>query len=227
MEKELAGQIIVDIVLNDKPWEAIREWRLRLGIPVTTLAKAMDVRPSVVSDLESGRRKSPGASVIKRIALALCQLKETSMEGTVKPEFSDDIVPAIIDKKEFRSNVIGFDIQRRLKGELLGDPQYAEKRVHGYTLLDSVKAIMSLRSTDFLKVYGFNNQRALIFTDVEFGRSPMIAIRTHPIKPAMVVFHNPKRVDDLSIRLADDEGIGLISCTMGLDEIRYKLNEIQ
>ena len=63
-----------------------------------------------------------------------------------------------------------------------------------------------------MEIYGSSEDRALIFTKVHLGRSPMIAIKvTHP-KPKMVVLHGlkPKSVDKLAIKIAKLERIPLI-----------------
>ena len=67
-----------------------------------------------------------------------------------------------------------------------------------------------MSSMDYLKIYGWSSERALIFTGVKFGRSPMIAIRAHPLKPALVVYQRPEHVDDLAIRLATLENLPLV-----------------
>jgi putative transcriptional regulator len=101
-----------------------------------------------------------------------------------------------------------------------------EKHIHGYTVIDSVRAITSLSSFDYLKIYGWSSQRALIFTGVRFGRSPMIAIRAHPLKPAMVVYQKPDQVDELAIRLAELEGIPLIRTNLAIGDLVDKLNSL-
>ncbi|MGC9010362.1 MAG: transcriptional regulator, partial [Sulfolobales archaeon] len=62
---------------------------------------------------------------------------------------------------------------------------------------------------------GATSERVLVFTKVSTGRSPMIAIRVAPIKPAAVVFHGGRRIDPLAITLADKESIPLILSLSG------------
>ncbi|MEM4068612.1 MAG: transcriptional regulator, partial [Thermoplasmatales archaeon] len=101
-----------------------------------------------------------------------------------------------------------------------------KRSIRGYTILDSVNAILKLTSFDYFKVYGWTTERALFFTNVEFGRSPMIAVRVHPIKPAVVVYIQPKRVDPLAVKLAEIERIPLITTDISAQEIKEKLKEI-
>jgi putative transcriptional regulator len=99
----------------------------------------------------------------------------------------------------------------------------ADRKVQGYTLIDSVKAIASLNANDYVRVYGWSTQRALVFTGVKYGRSPMIAIRVHPMKPSLVVYHRPEDVDKLAYRLADMEQVPLITTDLELPELEARL----
>ena len=51
----------------------------------------------------------------------------------------------------------------------------------------------------------------------------MIAIRIHPVKPSLVIYHSPGAVDPLAIQLAERESIPLVVTEMSLDELRIKL----
>jgi putative transcriptional regulator len=76
-----------------------------------------------------------------------------------------------------------------------------------------------------MKVYGWSTERALLFSGVHFGRSPMIAIRAHPMKPAVVVYIQPEKVDELAIRLADLEHIILLRTELAPHEVAERLEE--
>ncbi|MEM2378947.1 MAG: transcriptional regulator, partial [Candidatus Methanomethylicia archaeon] len=85
----------------------------------------------------------------------------------------------------------------------------------------------SLSGTDFFRLMGETSMRALVFTKVSTGRSPMVAIRVHPIKPAMVVMHGTEKVDKLAIRLATLEQIPLVlSHAESEDELINNLKNI-
>jgi len=101
-----------------------------------------------------------------------------------------------------------------------------DKHLHGYTVIDSIRAITTLSSFDYLKIYGWSSQRALVFTGVKFGRSPMIAIRAHPLKPAIVVYQKPEQVDELAIRLAELEGLPLIKTDLPAGDLVEILNSL-
>ncbi|MEM2757689.1 MAG: transcriptional regulator, partial [Sulfolobales archaeon] len=84
-----------------------------------------------------------------------------------------------------------------------------------------------LSGNEFWQIMGMNTRRALIFTKVSTGRSPMIAVRVAPAKPAVIVLHGPKRVDPLAIKLADREGVPLIlSMTEDVDILINNLRSV-
>ncbi|HUV34011.1 MAG TPA: hypothetical protein VMW22_03715, partial [Candidatus Desulfaltia sp.] len=52
--------------------------------------------------------------------------------------------------------------------------------------------------------------RALVFSGVSRGRSPMIAVKISPFKPRIIVLHGVKgEIDPLAVQLARHEGIPL------------------
>ena len=63
----LSEKIAGEITLSPKPGETIRKWRTAFEISQTQLATHLNISPSVISDYESGRRKSPGINTVKRI----------------------------------------------------------------------------------------------------------------------------------------------------------------
>ena len=95
-----------------------------------------------------------------------------------------------------------------------------QNTIKGYTVIDSVKAILQLTEDDLRKVYGTTTERALVFTKVKSGRSPLIAIRVTQPKPSMIVLHGlkPSSVDDLAVRIAKIEKIPLIVSQLKTEE---------
>ena len=51
----------------------------------------------------------------------------------------------------------------------------------------------------------------------------MIAIRVHPVKPTVVVYHRPGSVDSLAIKLADRENIPLVTTSIPIDDLKKRL----
>ena len=68
--------------------------------------------------------------------------------------------------------------------------------------------------------------RALIFTKVSRGRSPMVAVRVHPIKPAAVVIHGTEKVNSLAVKLARIEQIPLaVSHMPSIEKLLHALKD--
>ncbi len=225
MKIELKEKIAGEISLSEEPGITIRKWREQFALSQQELAEHLGISPSVISDYESGRRKSPGVATVKRIVDALIDLDEESGGKILKRYQTEKQNKAILSMKEFPVPVPISDFISAISGKNLSKAEY-KTDVHGYTVIDSVRAIVSLDSSDYLKIYGWSSQRALIFTGVKYGRSPMVAIRAHPLKPAMVVFHQPERVDELAVKLADLEGIPLVSTNLTMEKLIGSLESL-
>jgi putative transcriptional regulator len=225
MKIELAEKIAGEISLSDEPGVTIRKWREAFSVSQQELAEHLSISPSVISDYESRRRKSPRVGTVRKLVEALLRLDERSGGKIAKRYESDEQTEAILSIKEFSVPVSTSDFVSAIKGKNLSkDP--LESDVHGYTVIDSLKAILSLDSSDYLKIYGWSSQRALIFTGVKYGRSPMVAIRAHPLKPAMVVFQKPERVDELAVKLADLERIPLAVTNLSVSNLIKHLDAL-
>ncbi|PSG98086.1 transcriptional regulator [Thermoplasmatales archaeon SW_10_69_26] len=223
----LAEKMAGEISLSENPGQTIKKWRGTFGVSQTDLAEQLDVSPSVISDYESGRRESPGTKTVRRMVQALLDIDE-AQGGSVLRKYSSlrDTPGAILDIRELYEPVPARDIVETLDGDVLAAEDDLDRELKGYTVVDSLKAITELSSFDYLKMYGWSSERALIFTGITYGRSPMVAVRVHPMKPAMVVYHQPKSVDDLATKLAGMEGIPLVSTTVGLESMIEDLRKV-
>lgn len=206
---EILAKMAGNVVANPNPCNALKVWRKRLNIKQIQLAKEMKVSPSVLSDYESGRRSSPGVGFIKKYLEALIKLDKDHkriLDGIVEPKDKS----AIIAIGEFREPVRARLIVELVKGEVLKGEDHLNMDIYGYTILDSIRAIYALSGFDFYRIFGATTERALIFTKVGLGRSPLVAIRVSQLKPRMVILHGPKVVDPLAIDLAEKERIILV-----------------
>ena len=89
-----------------------------------------------------------------------------------------------------------------------------DKPIYGYTVIDSHKAITEMSFNELIKLYGITSQRALIFTKVSTGKTPMVAIKLTNLHPALVVLHGLDVVDEVAKRIAEVEGIPLAVARM-------------
>jgi putative transcriptional regulator len=182
----LSEKIAGEITLSPQPGKTLRKWRNIFNISQTELAEYLKLSPSVISDYESGRRKSPGIQTVKKVICAFIKID---------------------------GNILTKDIGLK-------------KKIKGFTLVDSIKTIENITPVDYANLYGWTPERALIFTGIRYGRSPMIAVRVHPVKPTVVVYHKPGAVDPLAIKLAERENIPLVVTTIPLDDLKRKLLSI-
>ncbi len=227
MSDEFREKIAGEITLAAEPGKAIRKWREEFGLSQYELADAMSVSHSVISDYESGRRKSPGVGVIRKMVDAFLRLDEEKGSPVMVKYMPESKLSCVIAMEEFPQGVDENVFIRAISGENINPLKTPAKRIYGYTIVDSLKAILSLNSHDYLKIYGWSTERALIFTDVHYGRSPMVAIRAHPLTPAMVVYQKPDQTDQLAIKLAEREGIPLVVTDLPVEKLVDKLNSFK
>lgn len=224
----LSEKIAGEITLSPKPGQTIRKWRNVFGISQTELANFLKLSPSVVSDYESGRRKSPGIQTVKKIIEAFVEIDEKH-GGKILHQYNSMIETqeGIMEIMEYPYSIPAEKFIREIDGNILTTNEIGlKKNVKGFTLVDSVKTIETINSGDYNRLYGWSTERAIIFTGIRYGRSPMIAIRVHPVKPTVVVYHRPGSVDSLAIKLADRENIPLVTTLMALDDLKKKLVSI-
>lgn len=231
--KGLAIRIAGEIVLSSHPYEAIRKWRRIFEVSQVELANQMGVSPSVISDYESGRRHFPRADTVKRILDCLFDIDQ-SRGGRVAKSLKRMILPemppgVILDIREFSSPIKARELVKAVEGEVVVGEDLLEREIFGYTVIDSVRAIVELRRDDFLRFYGLTSERALVFTGVATGRSPFVAIKVGGINPSLVIFHGPglTRVDELGMRIAASENIPVVISRLAtVTELGDKLRRI-
>lgn len=227
MAHDLMNQIAGEITISENTGATLRKWRELFGITQKELAGLVGVSPSVISDYESGRRASPGINSVRRIVLALIEFDKqngSKMARALAPQREGE--GAILGIKEYSYGVKATAMVEALEAELLYGEEMVEKALYGYTLIDSLKAITTFNSSDFTHIYGWSNERALCFTGVKYGRSPMIAIRAHHIKPTMVLYIQPERVDKLALKLAELEQIVLARTDMPYTQVNEQLRTL-
>ena len=219
IEEKIAGEITI----SDNPGITIKKWREEFSISQMELSKYMDVSPSVISDYESGRRKSPGAASIKKIVNALIKIDERRGGHLLRRYNSGIPSDALLDIKDYDHDIGLEYILPKIKGKSCSGADL-KRNIRGYTMIDGINAILKFSYAEYTKLYGWSSQRIIFITDVSYGRSPMIAIRAHPLKPAAVVYIQPGNVDELAIKLSEIENIPLIKTDMDHKSISNVMN---
>jgi len=222
----LAEKIAGEITLSPKPGQTIKKWRTIFGISQTKLADFLGLSPSVISDYESGRRKSPGIQAVKKIIDSFIEIDAKYNNGRVlrKYHFITKHQEGILDIMEYPFSIPIKKFIDEIHGKLLTSKDVdIKKNIKGFTLIDGIETIKTINSSGYPNLYGWSTERALIFTNIKYGRSPMIAIRIHPVKPLIVVYHKPGAIDPLAVQLAEREDMPLVVTNIPLDELEKKL----
>ena len=222
LRNRLAEKMAGDITLSEKPGESLKKWRSNFEISQTDIANYLKVSPSVISDYESGRRKSPGTLIIKKIVESLLEIDID--RGSKKIHAYESILSSENSTKSIYSTYeYTFPIQlaklvNLIEGEVIF--KGVEKPLYGFSVIDSQRAILELSSHEFQKLYGWSTDRAMIFTKVSTGKSPMVAIRVTNLKPGAVVLHGLRKeeVEPGAVKMAEVDRIPLVATTMSIDQ---------
>ena len=225
----MAEKIAGEITLSQSPGETLRKWRRNFGITQTDLSNHLGISPSVISDYESGRRKSPGIMIVSKIIDALLRIDE-SRGCNVLRAYEDmwgDILglDSICSVCEYQEPIALAFVAEKLNAEVIFGR--TDITIWGYTVIDSEKAIVEMLPDQFQKIYGRSTARALIFTGVHSGKSPMVAVRVSNLKPGAVVLQGlmPSEVDPIARRIAEVENIPLLTTHFSVDEITSALSK--
>jgi len=230
-KKALAKDIVGEIVLSENSEGVIRKWRTIFKISQKGLANELGITSSVISDYESGRRKSPGIKMIKKYVEALLEI-DAAKGGNVIRSFAktthdQPLSSAIVDIKEFGAGVPLVEFCKKIDAEFITKNAMIDREIYGYTVIDSLKAITELSFSELVKLYGMTTQRALIFTKVTTGKTPMVALKMTNLHPALVILHGPENVDDVAKRIAEAENIPLaVSKLESVEKIMERLKEV-
>jgi putative transcriptional regulator len=227
--QELAEKIAGEVALSADPGATLRKWRTDFDISQTALASQLDVSASVISDYESGRRESPGIGVVSRLVRGLLDIDEQrggdrlrQYARVLSAGFESDIV---LDLREYATTLPLGEFYAAIGGEeLVAGP----RGITGHTVIDSIEAITRLSSEEFYRLYGQSTSRALVFTNVSRGESPLVAMRVVTPTPNAVVLHGLGREDlwEHAPTLAERDGYSLGVVETPLEAMLDALREL-
>ncbi|VVC03047.1 Helix-turn-helix [Candidatus Burarchaeum australiense] len=223
---KLSVKIAGEIALSDTPGGTMKKWREIFGITQVQLGEYLKISPSTISDYEGNRRKSPGIGVVKRFIEALIAIDAQRGEHVAQKFRDEEKSRKFYEVHDFSSAVTAEAFAKAIDAKVISNEELLrEKKIYGYTLIDSIKVILEMPYSEFPKLYGQTNERAFLFTEVSTGRSPMVVLRVTPMKPSIVVLHGIQAVDKLAIKIAQKERIPLLTTKLSLPEIAEALKK--
>ena len=214
LREVLARRIAGEIILSSRPGSTMKKWRELFATSQISLSQTMGLSSSVISDYESGRRKSPGAKFIRRFVLALLHIDEQKGSRFIREfaKLTSSPSMAVIDLREFPIPVRVEYLCKAIGGEVMVCKEKFVKEINGYTVIDSRKAVEAYSGSEYTQLFGATTERALIFTNLDGGSLPMMIVRVSNLKPRIVIFHKTPP-DEEAIRIAEYEQIPLIYST--------------
>lgn len=221
LREELGEKIAGEITLSDDPGATLRKWRTDFEVTQTELAETLEVAPSVISDYESGRRANPGIGVVRRAVTGLLDIDERrggeyirQYTRVLSAGFDSEVV---LELREYAANI---PLDRYFDAIQATELARGDREtVAGHTIIDSIQAIRRLSSDEFYNLYGESTNRALVFTNVTRGESPLVALRVVKPTPHAVVLHGiePDHVWEYAPDLARIDGFSLAVTNLGLE----------
>ncbi|MHA1943943.1 MAG: transcriptional regulator, partial [Candidatus Thorarchaeota archaeon] len=124
----------------------------------------------------------------------------------------------VLAMSDFTSPITIKEFCSQLKCSVKTGNKFLDREIYGYTLVDVERAVKELNSDAFLKLFGATTERCLIFTNVNTGRAPLIAIKSQEFKPSLVILHGVAEVDLLALELSEQMKIPLAVSKTGSTE---------
>jgi putative transcriptional regulator len=225
IKKKIAGDMIYE---EDFP-SALKRWREIFKISQTELAKQLKVSPSVLSDYEKGRRKSPGVKTVVKIIDALVGVDIIRGSPTLNTLSALKAAPkrnGVMKIVEFKDPILVRSFCEQIHAKLIVDLPFS---IHGCTIIDAQKAVVEMSAEEFVQFFGEFPERAFIFTNVRSGKPAMVAVKVgrlyaKMLKPRLIVMHKPKRLSKTVVEIAEKEKIALATTNMDLDKIILKIS---
>ena len=225
--KDLIGKKIAgDIVYSPDHGAALKKWRKKFRVTQRELAVKIGIMPSVISDYESSRRKSPGIRVVKRL-IDMLMLIDEERGGKILSELATEFIQAnindaIVDMQEVGEVSTHF-LDKKLGLKYAVEP--VKSKTNGYVVLDAYKAITNLSYPELIRMFSIANDAVLIITNVNNGRTTLPIIKLTGLRPATVVLLTRKEPDELAIKVAESMKIGLATSALDADEAVKKLRK--
>ncbi|MEM2211813.1 MAG: helix-turn-helix domain-containing protein [Candidatus Nezhaarchaeales archaeon] len=214
LRREIAVRMLGEIAFSSDIGGALRLWRERFLTSKVDLARHLKLSPSVISDYESGRRRSPGVKVLKRFVLALMEIDEKRGERVLKDLAyllvgSEPLRSAILDARNFTEAPSVFEFCKFIKARIFTCEDLWGDDVTGYVVLHSSKLLLETPAYDYVKLQSLIAGKAVVFADAPSSQPLMVSVKLMQAKPAVVVLHGLRSIDKTSRAIANSEQIPL------------------
>lgn len=228
--RRLAERIAGEITLSEDTGATVRKWRTDFEVSQTELAAELDISSSVISDYESGRRTNPGSGIIRRLVEGLLAVDERRGGSRIRQHAR--VLSAGFDREvvhELKEYPATIDIDRYY--DAIGATELVRGRedtIAGHTIIDSIAAITRLSSEEFYRLYGQSANRALVFSGVTRGESPLVAMRVVNPTPNVVVLQGLDSEDvwEHAADLARVDGFSLAVLDVDLETTLQRHREL-
>lgn len=180
LKQEIAGEICI----SDNPGNTLKKWQNIFEVSQISLARAMKLTGSTISDYENGRRNNPSISFIQRFVNTLIDL-DLKRKAIIIKKLINIPQEQVIETKEFKKG-----IKLRHASELK-DIEQINSKIHnepvfGISYLDA-NDIPDLEQNDLQKVFGKTNKRILYISNANnalivhlFLKTLKMATNLHP-----------------------------------------------
>ena len=179
-ELSAAEKMAGEITLSDSPGKALKKWRMSFNIPQGVLSEHLEVSPSVISDYEAAGEISNCCCRQDRRHYSFSLTKQTAA-GTSRN--LQKCCTATSMKMSFTTFTTMRTLFLLILSRAIGCTTLCgslDQSIFGYTVVNSLNAIFTLSSNQFNRIYGWSTERALIFTHVSTGKSPMVVLGLRP-----------------------------------------------
>ena len=121
----------------------MRKWRELFAVSQISLSDKMVLSSSVISDYESGRRKSPGTKFVRRFVWALLKIDEERGSRFIREfaKLTSSPSMAVLDLREFPIPVRVEYLCKAIKGQIVACSNSYVKEVYGYTVVDGKRLL--------------------------------------------------------------------------------------
>lgn len=230
-EQELFQKILGDVAANEEYGLVMKKWRELFGVTQMQVANELGVKPSVISDYESNRRKSPGIVFIRKYVLALLKLKSSAAHEEIKKQIditkeSNNLLIRNFTKPKPSSRII-----RLFNAKLL--TKNNDLLINGCVFfLDNISKLLTrLPTYKLLRELKKGGKYCYVFSNVKSGRIPLIMLSilskfNKTAMPTLIIFQsNSFKMSNFAKKTAEKRNITLAVTNKDLTKLKKIIKE--